>query len=694
MDRRHEDFYLLFILVLTLVRHLVSLCVFPEYLQPHAWHTHIRTSTGRRTAVNFREHIMEMQEQDTETGRVFYTERRLCENLLDRGRFFIKHRDNYGQEKFGCIEFVIRSRSITQIKMSHLTDKPLSSSCDENEQKWDPWLLVSYPLMKQEFTTCPLSGGYNMKIKDGFGNVHGCNFMNVPMRFESECLTGEGITFDFRSSDCSNFLPMDIVQKAVCIAHWSQEGNVYIVLRKSGQDDLWCLRFPPRTEHINEMFAYLYTDLACVSPSSQNNSAMNYTLLLETIFLNNLCSDEHSNCAGLPCNEYIKQQCPKTCRACDPNISPPTCSFPRRLLGEWLLRDQFGAKYVNLSESYFHIESFGTFKCVSFLDSPSRDERLFTTLSLFTNGCRPKLTCVGFHKFSRSVMGYSLSQSDTWSIKGSNLGTDICNRGRFQPDPAPITDTYRTFRDIYKPILQMANEIPLQPCGLKNSYIFNAVFADGNMCQGLIYPHCRNDTKIRIEFKDCNSIPDFVDYKCAAVYKGHYWEKIVLMENINDLEDVRCLIFSDLEPKRILMLHAAQCDKYSWTYTNAKMRIPIIDFNVTVENLPCRTIPMPTELYPIPVNDGWQGNSNDEIPSHHIVESSVRFAPTSPRYHRVDAEKKGKHKENVNNKDSKNENDNNYDTVHTNRSPTSCTRLRRFCFISLLFVIRIFIIFK
>ena len=80
---------------------------------------------------------------------------------------------------------------------------------------------------------------------------------------------------------------------------------------------------------------------------------------------------------------------------------------------------------------------------------------------------------------------------------------------------------------------------------------------------------------------------------------------MIVVQNMRDMYDTRCLIFSDLKPDRIIMLKSGDCDKYSWMYSDAGIRQPIIDFSVSMEDAHCHYVTTTTHAPPEPINDGW-----------------------------------------------------------------------------------------
>ncbi|WAR23005.1 hypothetical protein MAR_036674, partial [Mya arenaria] len=294
--------------------------------------------------------------------------------------------------------------------MSHHADTLNSSLCDSNNIIKSPWLWISLELMRKEFSVCPFSGGYNMKIKDKGGIDHACNFIDLPMRFESECLRGEGMTFDLRTEHCIGALPM----------------------RKT-------------------------------------------------------------------------QNCLRTCSMCDPNTYPTACDFPKRFRGKWFLNDNFGVSDVNITTSKMRVERIGNFNCISFHDSPPRKSKQFTTLSFFSNGCRPRYTCIRFKTLNSNVLGLGISQSRVWPLPNGHrqVGASVCELSNFKEDHAPIRDTFRTNSDIFKPIVSLVNNINSMQCPFHNSFVFNATLNNGTVCNGAFFKRCNESSHLLFIFHKC-----------------------------------------------------------------------------------------------------------------------------------------------------------------------------------------------
>ena len=105
--------------------------------------------------------------------------------------------------------------------------------------------------------------------------------------------------------------------------------------------------------------------------------------------------------------------------------------------------DRNGLSHVNITATDLTIGGVGDFRCVMFPDSPSRKTRMYTTVSLRGDGCRPRYTCVKLRRLGPSVLRYTLSRSHVWPGLERDFGRAVCSPSQFGMDPEPINDLYR-----------------------------------------------------------------------------------------------------------------------------------------------------------------------------------------------------------------------------------------------------------
>ncbi|KAK3084324.1 hypothetical protein FSP39_011572 [Pinctada imbricata] len=570
-------------------------CVIPDSLRAQTWKYRNSRNGHAQSSVSFSVDKVVFKNTVDQSEEIWK-----CEEMVDVKKFIFSENDE-SETSYRCVEILERSQSIVQLKSSESSSVLSRSLCGHSSMKIDPWLLVSFDGVKYDFSHCPFSGGFNMKIVNQNGASHGCNYMELPMRFESDCLAGEGITFDFREQECAGFIPMSVFQKTMCISSWHQNYYIFVVIKTiDTQNKLWVLRLPRRlsTKHGHALHMTLFSDLIALDvPEAQHNLDLQiFTLILEKVVQRSLCADEYPNCALRECSAYIKKQCPKSCGVCNPSKPLPVCSYPRRFRGSWYMQDRFGTYNVNISDSMFTVKSVGSFSCIEYEDSPDSKDRMYTTETVFFNGCRPRFTCLSFRRISPSVISYSISQSYRWPFSTSSTGSAICSSDRFSPDNEPIGDRFRNYPGTHKPILPLSNSLKPVNCRLSSTYTFIAVIRGKGKCSGEIYQDCSNSSLVTVDYGNCRAYPFVKTYACAARFKERYWESLTILQNIHDRKDSACLVFSSLKKNKAILLPTSQCDKYSWQFVDNKLRSAEVTFSLTEQSEKCRSITTTTQL--------------------------------------------------------------------------------------------------
>lgn len=576
-------------------------CSFPSALHMEAkdppWFSHVKADGSRDAEYYIRHKVMEIHYPKTKLPPVRWK----CSMEL-RGRLMLKRQDHLVNSYYRCVQFVFRSRSIVQILWSQEVRTFDLGLCDDSNLKPDPWPLIWYGTLEDDYIPCPFNGGFDVKIVDSELGENGCNLMLRPMRMEAECLGGEGVTFNFVSTNCLPDVSMYVMQRTICVADWHDSRNHYIILRRNEDTDLWCLVMPLHRGH--NVTAYLFSDLVCRSDTETLHTVTDvkfFTLHLHTRVFPTLCEDEYDQCSRVTCNAYVKQECQKSCGMCDAASIPRNCEYPQRFLGTWFLKDSFGYKRVHISRSNFVIDGMGNFSCVSFPNSAARKSTMFTTVSLYTNGCRPRYTCLKLHQLGPSVLQVSLSQSFVWPAIGTNLSSSICSESRFHADSLPIDDKYRPHEGAGKPIISQHPKPESVPCNLTFVHTVSATLREGYICSGSLYEHCDDPGKLRLDFDSCGTlVPASTDYRCLANFQGHYWERILLVQNLHDETDAVCFVFSQFYSSEAYVLVASQCDQKSFNFARTGLRKPILKLQFRRETETCRAVPVNRTLVSFP----------------------------------------------------------------------------------------------
>lgn len=582
----------LLLLAVGLVRYLAADCNFPGTLHMEAkdppWYSHIRADGSRGVEYYIRHSVMEIHNTKSDRAPVRWR----CIYEFD-GKRLLKRQDHLVNSFYKCVRFVFRSPSVVQIMWSHELKIFDLGLCDDKNLVTDPWPLVWYGTLEEDYAPCPFSGGFDMKIIDSQTGENGCNLMLRPMRMEAECLGGEGVSFNFVSSNCLPDIRMFVKQRTICVANWKDTRYQYVILRRNEDTDLWCLLMPIYRRQ--NTTAYLFSDLTCRSDIDQLSSSKDikfFTLQLHRREFPTICEDEYEQCSKVSCNAYVKQECQKSCGLCSSVSLPRSCHYPQSFMGAWFLKDSTGFRNIHISASNFSIQGVGNFLCVTYLNTTLQRPTIYTTISLFQNGCRPRYTCVKLHRLGPSVLQYSLSQSHVWPILDTDLGKSICHEDRFHPDSSPIDDRYRSHQGTGKPIISEKPLAGAVHCNLTFVHTISATLPQGYVCPGSLYQHCEDSSKVRLEFNTCGSlIPASRDFRCLASYEGHYWERILVLQNIRNETDAFCFVFSQFYPIEAYVLEVGMCDQKSFNFARTGLRQPLLKITFRVEQETCRSIP-------------------------------------------------------------------------------------------------------
>lgn len=560
-------------------------CVLPYSLRKQSWLYKIAAEPYIQSTVEFTQSTMIFKKENIPNKHVFSSNIIHCQNEIGFRRFVTKEIDvNDTSSRYRCIKIIERSKSIVQLAYSTYSVNLTKTLCS-GILYLDIRLLVSYDGVQNEFISCPLQSGYNMKITDSFGFRHGCNFMDLPMRFESECLRGEGFILDFRQKDCVDFLPLDQVQTLICLAQWIETAYHFVIARKANNRDLVTFRFPKN--HNDSITVNMYTEL--IVPMDNRDIGSRYFIIsLEKYIQTSTCADEYPECANNECSDYAKNQCQKSCLKCDLNRPPTICSFPLRFRGEWYSQSAQSYNNVTIGETEIILPSVGRFTCIV-TPGYSRSHNLYSTLSIFYNGCRPRLTCIDIRIVKTNVLGYSISHSFTWPFTSSSKS--LCHDAQFREDIHPIFDKYRTNKHVLKPLLlSSSNDVIPIDCKLSSSFKFNATIHGKGECHGKLFQSCNNSTLLHLTFNQCMSFPYTMTYSCVAYIQGHR-QNILLLQDLNSRHNAVCLVYSVIHKSQLIMLPSDECDSNSWWYVENLKRVSIMQLTTEKEQEVCGEIP-------------------------------------------------------------------------------------------------------
>ena len=346
---------------------------------------------------------------------------------------------------YACVQFVQRSPSVVQLRISATTSKHYNRTlCDDARLRWEKWLIVDMSAVFQHSTSsagdkerCPLVGGFSVRVFesgsprdqsvcDGYRRVD-------DTRIEANCEPGDGLYFYFRSAAC---VPpgayMYQTQETICRASWSDDVFTYIVLAHNRLSYAWLLRYPAILV-ADSFTAHLLRDLAADdSPHATWTGGQHWRLdMVRDVQrpVTSLCVDDADACRSwtpqLACGSApsVALACARTCGVCNES-RPVICTFSADLVGDWVALADPGqtssAPAVVVGASTMTVYSSNgvteKFHCVTWTDErgrPSAHEMLVTE---HFDGCRPRYTCVRYQRRAVALLQLKLSQSRMWPL--------------------------------------------------------------------------------------------------------------------------------------------------------------------------------------------------------------------------------------------------------------------------------------
>ena len=574
-------------------------CLFPEFVQSRfrgeierQWYGHL-TKHGRDSTKSF-SYVTTFKDATMKAAVIAgrkakvrpspYT--RECLQQVKPGRYLVAHRESgLSRERYTCVQFLLRSLNVLQVKEAPLDEWPNTKLCDDDVMKVDPWPYITNAALFENYVECPLSGGYNMKIYDKATKLGVCDAFNGETRLESECMEGEGMYFRFRHSNCvPDGLRMHKSQRVYCIAKWSEGDNTFAILQHDKFDHRWCFRY--RTNPGKAFIAYLFQDVYCNMQDfpTDTKDYLQFELTRDEIRpLSKLCMDDYEACEiwSNPCKHagsLPALSCPKTCGLCG-NSRPATCTLPGHIHGKWVDTSGYGKDIVTISDMFVNVDTFAEMQCIKWNDfsndDPEFSENMLVTT--FENGCRPRYQCAQFQKRTPSILRYKLSQSQIWPFEGT-IGSWIdCRSFRFKDDDRPLEDKYRSKH--YKTLISMTDRIYVN-CKLMKSRDFVVSFDNGEKCNGtLTQDEDRSKNKMKMHLERCLGQVSEQEFACLDTSThGHYGDKMIVTESLDLSSKLKCWLFPAKTGDTFYLLPASQCNEGSLEKITAGQLNPLATF--------------------------------------------------------------------------------------------------------------------
>lgn len=502
-----------------LVNQISGQCRFPRFMQTDEEPWVSDFSPGRRFIAYI--HGNQMKVNSCESHSCSNYERRCLERIGD-DKYMVSHREQRQAHRYMCIQFVQRSEGIVQLRLSKISMERDNDLCDDNRLVLNHWPLVSMDHFYKQRIICPFTGGYSLTLRQPDGSRI-CPDHLLPMRLESECEDGEGITLNFRYQECiESLINMQVKQRLYCMAQWTEGGHTFVILRHQAKLDVWCLRITGSLDDIRD--AHLFLDFVC-DPGQKIILTDRYlTLSMERFVVSEICADEFGGCSDFRqfCKTDISPHCPKSCGNCD-SESIKLCTFPESLRGSWLLSTRKHERFVNISYYSMSVDNIGTFQCVETGGKHLPNRRVL--LQIFDNGCYPRYVCVDIAKPSPSVIEYRMGKSIEWPLfHHKHIKSHVCKNDNFMSENQLQTLHPRPTEKPMK-ILVNVGRWHSVPCDLPVELGSDIYFTDKNNCGGcLIYRKDNALDKMDVIHTNCTKTLTRTRYTCLASFKfgdGH-----------------------------------------------------------------------------------------------------------------------------------------------------------------------------
>ncbi|XP_052802260.1 uncharacterized protein LOC128232632 [Mya arenaria] len=424
-------------------------CKFPDFLQTYgdgpSWF--IRYPGNKDVSITVKYTHMYIKECQMHGYRSCKTYERNCN--VDKGgykflvREILSDINSYEREStYRCIQFIRRSKSVVQIKVSRYMSKNSSETlCNDEFMNLDLNPMISREHAEEE-NQCPIVGGYDFKLYAPDQPAPLCDDIFLPLRIESDCTQREGIKLYFRRRNCSSlFVGRPIESDPVrlrCVATWRYMQYTFSIVKWHGSSEFWCFRVLYKENDVQEI--YIYFNGICPFDDGKKERM----LMLKHFKIHhvtNICEDENLVCSYHHCSTRVRDNCKLSCSLCEPEKEERPCSFPSEFHGFWNGLDDPVRSVLIIDNQTL---TYGSLKwhCVTSTTSETLRRRKVLKLK-FNNGCHPRYTCVDIEQPAESVLRYRTGTELHWPIQGLE---EVCEDRYFDyvPTNSHVTGIART----------------------------------------------------------------------------------------------------------------------------------------------------------------------------------------------------------------------------------------------------------
>jgi len=187
------------------------------------------------------------------------------------------------------------------------------SLCENSSMNWNQWLIVDRARFFAAHRSCPLVGGFDMRLFDALRHRGVCNTYVGETRLEAKCAgSADGLVFRFRRRRCvPRELGVGVTQRMYCVASWSSGEQTYVVVRHDRLQRAWCLRLPVDRSTGDGFVASLFLDLRCDAGTPLPQTTERYlwmTVTRDEHDGHSLCVDDYEACSywASPCRKTVQ----------------------------------------------------------------------------------------------------------------------------------------------------------------------------------------------------------------------------------------------------------------------------------------------------------------------------------------------------------------------------------------------------
>ncbi|KAK2175588.1 hypothetical protein NP493_724g01016 [Ridgeia piscesae] len=310
-----------------------------------------------------------------------------------------------------------------------------------------------------------------------------CPKVWLPSRLESDCILGDGLVLTFPHTACSPLKDNRLELRLQCWGSWHEDGFLFVVAGEPRKMAQVVFRFPQNLTGRRELTTKLFFSPVCPTERDESPAALTSVKQLDLLMNRTepgICYDDSIHCQELAadgkCAIHALYRyanfCKRSCGLCNLLPSPGAeCRFPEEFYGDWMIFSDRRQERVSIHKGHVMFSSLGEFVCKG--KHWNRDQ--YKMLSYYSNGCRPRYSCLNFVKEYDETLQFRMSKS---SLVDPSFR--MCD---FKDDPPPLDGAIRSRR--FKTLLPLS-KMDENVCGLNGIIRIRTAIQDGRVCQGTL----------------------------------------------------------------------------------------------------------------------------------------------------------------------------------------------------------------